>query len=376
MKQRPVRIGMVGYQFMGRAHSHAYRDVGFYFRPQLTPVLQAVCGRSEDAVREAASRLGFAEYETDWRRLVERPDIDVIDIVTPNDTHAQIAQAAAATGKHVLCEKPLATTVDDAGAMHDAVVRAGVSHMVCHNYRFAPAVQFAKRLIDEGRLGRIHHIRAHYLQDWLLNPAAPMTWRMRRDVTGTGALGDIGAHIVDLARFLVGEFKTVTGSLRTIVSQRPLFDESGTGMVDVDDATMFLARFACGAEGVFEATRFAGGNRNANRFEVNGEHGSLRWDLENMNVLEVYFTDDESGLQGFRRINCTERDHPYAGAYWPPGHIIGYEHTFINLVSEFLDAIAKGESPHPNFGDGLRNQQVLAAVERSAASGSWETVET
>lgn len=369
-----VGIGMVGYKFMGKAHAHAYRDVPFYFNPAVTPQLIAVSGRTAADVEAAAARLGFAQWETDWHRLLIRDDIDVMDIVTPNNTHAEIAIAAATAGKHILCEKPLANSVAQAQAMLDAAEAAGVTHMVCHNYRFAPAVQMAHRLIMEGRLGRIHHIRAQYLQDWLLDPSAPMTWRMRKEVTGSGALGDIGAHIIDLARFLIGEFEAVTGSLQTFVAQRPLADEPGTGEVDVDDATAFLARFQNGALGVFEATRFAGGNRNGNRFEVNGERGSLRWNLEDMNVLEVYFTDDETGLQGFRRINCTEAVHPYAGAYWPPGHIIGYEHTFINLITEFLRGIATGTSPQPNFHDGVRNQLVLAAVERSAATGRWEQV--
>lgn len=374
MSKRTVRIGMIGYKFMGRAHSHAYRDVPFYFHSGVTPILQVVCGRDETGVQAAAHELGFAEWETDWRRLVARDDIDVIDIVTPNHTHAEIAVAAAEAGKHVLCEKPLAMTGAEAKAMLAAAERTKVTHMVCHNYRFAPAVQYAKKLIDEGRLGRIHHIRAQYLQDWLLDPAAPMAWRMQKSVTGSGALGDIGAHMIDLARFLVGEVDAVTGTLQTFVRERPLADGSGMGEVDVDDATAFLARFGNEVLGVFEATRFAGGNRNANRFEVNGEIGSLRWNLEQMNELEVYFTSDEPGLQGFRRIHCTESVHPYAGAYWPPGHIIGYEHTFVNLVSEFLAGIAAGTSPAPNFSDGVRSQLVLAAVERSAATGRWESV--
>ncbi|MDA8351588.1 MAG: Gfo/Idh/MocA family oxidoreductase [Firmicutes bacterium] len=369
--KRQVRVGMVGYKFMGKAHSHAYRDLPFFFEPEAVPVLQAVAGRDRDGVEAAANQLGWASTETDWRRLIERDDIDLIDIVTPNYLHAEIAIAAAEAGKHILCEKPLALTVAEARRMARAAEQAGTVHMVCHNYRFAPAVQFAKKLIDDGRLGRIYHIRAQYLQDWIMDPNFPLVWRQRKEVTGSGALGDIGAHILDLARFLVGEFTAVTGMMETFIKERPQAEDDVRGEVDVDDATAFLARFENGAMGVFEATRFAGGNRNGNRFEINGEKGSIRWDLENMNNLEVYLEEDEKGMQGFRTIHCTEEVHPYAGAYWPPGHIIGYEHTFINLFSELMKGIAKGYSPSPNFADGLRNQMVLEGVERSAQSGGW-----
>lgn len=366
-----VRVGMIGYQFMGKAHTHAYRDVPFYFGSETKPVLQAIAGRHEEAVRKAADEMGWRSYETDWRRLIEREDIDLIDIVTPNNTHAEMAIAAAEAGKHVICEKPLAMTVEEAERMAEAVKRNNVVHMVSHNYRFAPAVQVTKQLIDGGRLGKIHHIRAQYLQDWLADPKAPMAWRLRKEVTGSGALGDIGAHIIDLARFLVGEFKEISGMMQTFVKNRPFEDREGMGEVDVDDAAAFLARFENGAFGVFEATRFAGGNRNGNRFEINGEKGSIRWDLEKLNELEVYFADDETGLQGFRTISCTEEAHPYAGAYWPPGHIIGYEHTFINLMSELMKGISEGYAPSPNFDDGLNNQMVLDAVARSANEKRW-----
>jgi predicted dehydrogenase len=370
---------MVGYKFMGRAHSHAYRDLSFFFHLGVEPVLQAISGRDEAGVRAAAEQLGWASYETDWRRLIERDDIDVIDIGTPNHTHAEIAIAAAQAGKHVICEKPLALNLADARRMLEAVEAAGVVHMVCHNYRFAPAVQWAKRLIESGRLGRIHHVRAAYLQDWLLDPEHPMDWHLTKETAGSGALGDIGSHIIDLARFLVGEIAEVVGVQSTFVQRRPYPKsqpgQPAEGEVTVDDATAFLARFNDGALGVFEATRFAGGNRNKNRFEINGEKGSIRWDLERMNELEVYFTDDEEGLQGFRTINCTEPAHPYAGAYWPPGHIIGYEHTFLNLLSEFFQGVRDGRAVRPNFVDGVRNQAVMEAVEKSVASGRWESVE-
>ncbi|REK59583.1 MAG: dehydrogenase [Geobacillus sp.] len=381
MGKKQVRIGMVGYKFMGKAHSHAFRDIPFFFDTDAVPVLQAVAGRDEQQVKQAAEKLGWASYETDWRCLIERDDIDVIDIVTPNHTHAEIAIAAAKAGKHVICEKPLALTLEQSLEMLEAVNKAGVVHMVCHNYRFAPAVQFAKQLIDQGKLGKIYHIRATFLQDWLMDPGFPLIWRLKKEISGSGTLGDIGTHIIDLARFLVGEFSEVIGMMETFIKKRPLGDmdihlkgrgESGKwGEVDVDDAVAFLARFENGALGVFEATRFSRGNRAGNRFEINGERGSIRWDMENMNNLQVYLEDDERGLQGFRTINCTEVEHPYASAYWPAGHIIGYEHTFINLLFEMMNGIAGGYSPVPNFEDGVRNQAVLEAVERSSQTGKW-----
>ncbi|MBS4218680.1 Gfo/Idh/MocA family oxidoreductase [Bacillus sp. FJAT-49711] len=382
--KKKVRIGMVGYKFMGKAHSHAYRDLPFYFDCDVEPVLQAVAGRDEEGVKEAAEKMGFATYETDWRRLIEREDIDLIDIVTPNNTHAEIAIAAAEAGKHILCEKPLALTLEDAQRMYNAVKKNNVIHMICHNYRFAPAIQFAKKLIQEGRLGKIYHMRATYLQDWIMDPKFPSVWRLKKEVTGSGALGDIAAHSIDMARFLVGEFEEVTGMMETFIKERPVADSSGglsaksesTVMeeVDVDDASAFLVRFENGAMGVFEATRFAGGNRNGNRFEINGSKGSIRWDMEQMNNLEVYFADDEDGLQGFRNITCTEEHHPFAGAYWPAGHIIGYEHTFINLMTELIKGISEGNSPSPNFEDGIRNQEILTAIEKSVETRGWVNV--
>jgi predicted dehydrogenase len=308
----------------------------------------------------------------------------MIDIVTPNNTHVEIAIAAAEAGKHILCEKPLALTVEDAERMLEAVKKSGVIHMICHNYRFVPAVQYAKKLIDAGKIGKIRHFRAHYLQDWLMDPKFPLAWRMRKEITGSGALGDIAAHSIDLARFLVGDIKEVVGMMETFIKERPVGEMSGglsgkvesteMGNVDVDDTTAFLARFESGVLGVFEASRFAGGNRNGNRFEINGEKGSIRWDMENMNNLEVYFSDDEAGCQGYRTISCTEEHHPYAGAYWPAGHIIGYEHTFINLAHEMINGIAEGKNPTPNFEDGVKNQKVLFAIEDSVRNKGWTIV--
>ncbi|WP_085524573.1 Gfo/Idh/MocA family protein [Tuberibacillus sp. Marseille-P3662] len=384
MGGKDIRVGMVGYQMMGKAHSHAYRDVPFYFDTDATPKLQAIAGRDEEKVASAASKMGWSSYETDWRRLIERDDIDLIDIVTPNNTHADIAIAAAEAGKHVICEKPLGLTLEQSQKMLDAVKKTGVVNMICHNYRFAPAVQWAKQLIDEGRLGKIYHIRATFLQDMLMDPNFPLIWRLKKDVAGSGTLGDLGAHIIDLARFLVGELSEVTGMTETFIKKRPLggmtsnlkpeIESHEYGDVTVDDAVAFLARFENGALGTFEATRYARGNRAGNRFEINGEKGSVRWDMENMNNLQVYLEDDERGLQGFRTINCTEEEHPFAGNYWPAAHIMGYEHTFINLMSELMNGIAKGDSPEPHFEDGVKNQAVLEAVETSAREGQWVDV--
>ncbi|PWU70209.1 Gfo/Idh/MocA family protein [Gracilibacillus dipsosauri] len=381
MTSKPVRIGMIGYQFMGKAHSHAYRDLPFYFDNPLKPELKVIAGRNEEAVKEAQEKMGWESYETDWRKVVERDDIDVIDIVTPNHTHAEIAIAAAEAGKHIITEKPLALTVEEAEQMLAAVKKNGVKHMICHNYRFAPAVQFAKKLIEQGKLGRIFHYRAHYLQDFIIDPSFPLVWRLKKEVSGSGALGDIGAHSIDLARFLIGEFTEIVATMETFIKERPIGEMTGglsakgdstkMGEVTVDDAVAFLARFENGALGTFEATRFANGNRNKNKFEINGEKGSVRWDMENMNNLELYLASDEEGEQGFRLINCTEEVHPYVGAYWPAGHIIGYEHTFIHLIDEFFRGIAEDYQPAPNFEDGVQNQKLLDAIEQSAEERRW-----
>ncbi|SER67285.1 Predicted dehydrogenase [Gracilibacillus ureilyticus] len=380
-RNKSIRIGMIGYQFMGKAHSHAYRDLPFYFDNPLKPELKVIAGRNESAVKEAQEKFGWESYETDWLKVIERDDIDVIDIVTPNHTHAEIAIAAAEAGKHIITEKPLALTVDEAQKMLEAVKKNNVKHMICHNYRFVPAVQFAKKLIEEGKIGRVFHYRANYLQDFIIDPNFPLVWRLKKEVSGSGALGDIGAHSLDLARFLIGEFSEVTATMETFIKQRPIGemtgglsakgDSSKMGEVTVDDAVAVIARFENGALGTFEATRFAGGNRNKNKFEINGKKGSIRWDMENMNNLEVYFADDAEGEQGFRLINCTEETHPYAGAYWPAGHIIGYEHTFIHLIDEFLRGIAGDYQPAPNFEDGVKNQILLEAIEKSAEERRW-----
>jgi predicted dehydrogenase len=372
---REVNVALIGYNFMGRAHSNAYRQVGPFLAPSLTPRMKVLCGRDGKAVRAAARRLGWEETATDWKAVVARPDIDLVDVSTPGDSHAAIAIAAAKAGKAVLCEKPLANSVRQAEAMLAAVRKAGVVNMVCHNYRRAPAVMLARQLIDAGELGRIYHYRGTYLQDWIVDPQLPLLWRFQKKHAGSGALGDIGAHSVDLARFLVGEITEVAGDLKTFIKQRPLLDNPRRkGRVTVDDAAIALARFANGAIGTIEGSRVAPGRKNYNRFEINGSKGSLAFDLERMNELELYSTSDAPRTQGFRTILATDPQHPYVKAWWPPGHILGYEHTFTHTVYDLLQGMARGRSPKPDFEDGLRNQKVLAAWEKAARSRRWERV--
>ena len=380
-------VGMVGYAFMGAAHSHAWRSVNRFFDLPATVDMTAVAGRNPEAVAAAADKLGWASYETDWKSLLTRDDIDIVDVCTPGDTHAEIAIAALEAGKHVLCEKPLANTVEEATAMAKAAEAArakGVRSMVAFNYRRVPALAYARQLIAAGRLGTIRHVRARYLQDWIVDPSFPLVWRLRRDRAGSGALGDIGAHIVDLAQYLTGDrIGSVSALLETFVKERPLPEASSglsasggteTGDVTVDDAALFLARFAGGAVATFEATRFATGRKNAMAIEVNGSDGSLFFDFESMNELWFHDHTIDAVEAGFRRILATEPDHPYVAAWWPPGHVLGFEHTFTHEVRDFVEAVATGVDPTPSFADGLAVQQVLAAVETSAASGRWVEV--
>jgi predicted dehydrogenase len=378
-----IGVGLVGYKFMGRSHSNAYRQVAPFFPDvALKPELTAVCGRDAAAVQEFATQFGWRSHETDWKKLVTRDDIGLIDVSTPGDTHAPIAIAAAEQGKHVFCEKPLANTLAEARQMLAAVQKAGVVGMVNFNYRRVPAVQLAKKLIDEGRIGKIYHWRAVYLQDWIMDPNFPLVWRLNKDAAGSGTLGDLGAHIVDLARMLVGEISAITGLTETFIKQRPVLGATTSGLgaaagdqlgeVTVDDAALFLARFAGGAVGTFEVTRFANGRANYNSFEINGSKGSIQFNLERMNELNVLFSDDDPDVKGYRNVLVTDGGaHPYVGAWWPAGHIIGWEHTFTHGVYDLLNGIAKGTSPHADFEDGLRCQAILDAVERSAGSGNW-----
>lgn len=381
MSDRTVGVGMVGHAFMGRVHSQAWRSVGAFFDLPVTPVMAVLAGRSKERAAAAAARLGWASVETDWRELVKRDDVQIVDICTPGDSHAEIAIAALAAGKHVICEKPLANTVAEAEAMAEAAAGAPGRSMVAFNYRRVPAVALARRFVADGRLGEIRHVRAVYLQDWIVDPEFPLVWRLQRDRAGSGALGDIGAHIIDTAQFITGQrIVGVSALTETFVKERPLAGESeglggsrteARGPVTVDDAAVFIGRLSGGALASFEATRFATGRKNALRVEVNGSLGSLAFDFEAMNELWVHEQGGDDG--GFRRILVTEASHPYAGAWWPPGHGLGYEHTFTHEVKDFLEAIGRGTDPSPSFADGLRVQRVLAAVEQSAADGSRYT---
>ncbi len=382
---RELGVGLVGYAFMGAAHSQAWRTAPAFFDLPLKPRLQAICGRNEAAATEVAQRFGWESVETDWHALLTRDDIDIIDICTPGNTHAEIAVAALEAGKHVLCEKPLANTVAEAEAMAAAAAEAakhGVRAMVGFTYRRAPAVSFARQLVASGRIGQIRHVRGQYLQDWLTDENAPMSWRLDKSLAGSGALGDIGAHVIDMAQFVTGsDIVSVQGLMETFVTTRPLAGESATlggtstadaerGPVTVDDAAAFTARFADGAVGVFEATRFATGRKNALRLEVNGTLGSVAFDFEDMNVLEFFDATEDAEVGGFRRIMVTEAAHPYIAAWWPPGHGLGYEHGFTHQVVDLVTDIAKGAEPAPSFSDGLAVQRVLEAVEASAADGT------
>ncbi|MFW5697995.1 MAG: Gfo/Idh/MocA family protein [Fimbriimonadaceae bacterium] len=384
MAKKTITVGLIGYQFMGKAHSNAYRQVGRYFDIPYDVRMKTICGRTEDAVRGAAHEYGWEGYETDWRKVIEDPEIDIIDIVTPGNTHAEMAIAAAEAGKIVFCEKPIGNTLREAQDMYDAVQKAGVPSAVFHNYRKAPALSLAKRMIEEGKLGDLYHFRAVYLQDFIVDPDFPMIWRLDKDVAGSGTLGDLGAHLIDSARFLVGEFAQVSGQMKTFIKQRPtgakMAGKLGAGVtagsqemaeVTVDDTTSFLAQFQNGVMGTFESSRFATGRKNHKCVEVNGSKGSVVFNLERMNELEYYNAEDPEDYHGFRTIQATEANHPYMENYWPVAHIIGYEHTFLHVVADALNAIHKGEPCAPDFGDGLANQKVLDAVEKSSESGQW-----
>jgi predicted dehydrogenase len=380
-------IGLVGYAFMGAAHSQAWRSAPRFFDLPLHPEMTVLCGRNAAAVDTAASKLGWSEVETDWRKLLSRDDVQLIDICTPGDSHAEIAIAALEAGKHVLCEKPLANTVAEATAMAAAAAKAasnGVRSMVGFTYRRVPAIALARQLVADGKIGTVRHVRAQYLQDWIADPEAPLSWRLDKEKAGSGALGDIGAHIVDLTQYITGDrISEISGQLETFVKERPVAAEhsglagtAGTerGPVTVDDAAIFLARFGSGALGVFEATRFATGRKNSIRIEINGSAGSLAFDFEDMNLLHYYDAGEDSRTAGFRRILATEPVHPYVAAWWPPGHLLGYEHAFTHQVVDLVTAVAEGHDPLPSFADGLQVQRVLAAVEDSSNTRQWQEI--
>ena len=368
---------------MGAAHSQGWRVAPRFFDLPLRPEMTVLVGRDAAGVEASAEKWGWAECSTDWRTVIARDDIDIVDIVTPGASHAEIAIAALEAGKHVLCEKPLANTVAEAEAMTDAATRAlahGVQSMVGFTYRRVPAVSFARQLVAEGRIGRVRQVRASYLQDWLADPESPLSWRLDKELAGSGALGDIGAHAVDLAQFITGlTLTSVSGTLETLVTERPVLAASsgiagiageGRGPVTVDDVAVFTGRFDDGTLGTFEASRFATGRKNSLRIEVSGETGALAFDLEDLNALQFYDATTDAATQGFSKIFVTEPQHPYISAWWPAGHTLGYEHGFAHQAKDFVEGIATGTAPSPSFADGLQVQRALDAVAASSGNGS------
>ena len=375
---KTLRVGLIGYRFMGRAHSNAWRQAPRFFPLKANIELHTLAGRNTSGVQAARAQLGWQHATTDWREIVESPLIDIVDIGAPNHLHAEIAIAAARNGKHILCEKPLALNVKQAEAMLAAAQKAKVVHMVCHNYRRIPAIALAKKLMGEGALGRIFHFHARYAQDWLVDQEFPINWRLQKETSGSGANGDINAHIIDLGRYLAGEFKEICGLLNTFVAERPLADAPVKGVrkmgkVSVDDAAMFIGRMENGVVANLEATRYALGRKNHIEIEINGGKGSIHFDFEDMNRLKFYNGEDPKDRQGFRDILVTQRDgvQPYVANWWPPGHGIGYEHTFVHAVVDFVNACVERKPVQPTFEDGLKNQRVLAAVEESSRTGKW-----
>lgn len=365
-------IGMLGYAFMGKAHSNAFRTIPYMMYPPVAiPRMVGIAGRSKSAVEEAAKRYGYENAYTDWRDLINNPDIQVFDNGGPNDAHAEPCIAAAEAGKHVFCEKPLARTAEEAKTMLDAVQKAGVKHMVAYNYRFVPAIVLARNLIASGQLGRIFHFRAVYLQDWIIDPDFPMTWRFSKAVAGSGSLGDLGSHSLDIGRFLVGEPTKVMAMTKTFIEDRP-DGQGGRTKVDVDDAVTALLEFENGALGTVEATRFANGHRNGNMWEINAENGSIRFNLERLNELDVYWADGRKETMGFTNVLVSEPHHPYWANWWPAGHIIGWEHTFVHEFHHFFDAIINNKEVAPygaDFVDGYKNAVICDAIVESAQSG-------
>ena len=383
-----MRVAMIGHGFMGAAHSQGWRVAPRFFELGTFPEMSLLVGRNAATVAADGERWGWAETSVDWRAAIARDDIDVIDIVTPGDSHAEIAIAALEAGKHVLCEKPLANTVPEAEAMAAAAEKAlthGVFAMTGFTYRRVPAATFARDLVAAGRIGTVQQVRASYLQDWLVDPTVPLAWRLQKEYAGSGALGDIGAHAIDLAQFITGmNLTSVSGILDTIIKERPILESTvglgGTGgselgPVTVDDVALFTGRFDSGVLGIFEATRFATGRKNALRIEVSGSEGAIAFDLEDLNSLQFYDRRAPSTEQGFTKILVTEPEHPYIPAWWPAGHMLGYEHGFAHQAKDFVEALVAGSQPTPSFADGLQVQRVLGAIEDSSANGSaWTPI--
>jgi predicted dehydrogenase len=376
---KDVGVGVLGYAFMGKAHTNGYKKMSmFFYPPPARPRLVALCGRTEEALAEAAKRFGFETYYTDWKDLIKDERIQLVDNCLPNNMHAEPCIAAVEAGKHVICEKPLAGTLKEARAMYEAAERAGVKHMTAFNYRFIPALRLARNLIDEGYIGRILQFRAAYLQEWIMDPNFPLVWRLRKSIAGSGALGDLGAHIVDLARFLVGDVVSICGMTETFVKERPLQDDpKKRGKVDVDDAFIAMVRFKNGAIGSLESSRFCAGRKNYQRIEVHGTDGSISFNLERLNELDVYSKKDQDDRMGFRNIMVTESVHPFMERWWPHGHIIGWEHTFVHEIYHLIDCIVNDKPVSPmggTFYDGLKCQEILNAIEESSEKGKWVTV--
>lgn len=377
---KKLGVALIGYELMGRVHSRAYQDVEMFFSSPVTPVRTIICGRHEPALRRAQQTLQWYQYETDWTKVVQREDIDIVDICTPVHLHRDMAVAAAKNGKHILCEKPLAMNAQEAKEMLEVAQENQVKHMVMFNYRRVPAIHLAKRIIEEGRIGKVYHFRAHYLQDWLIEPSFPLTWRLKKEQAGSGVSGDLGSHVVDLARYLVGEFEEVQGIDETFTKERDVVDNTGRRAgtkeaVNVDDATLFISRFTNGALGVFEVSRVAGGRKNYGYIEINGSRGSVIFNFERMNELKFFSRDDPSHLQGFRNILVTEKEHSFMKNWWHPGLVIGYEEAFVHSIYDFLRCLHEDRIPEPNFLDGLRCHQVLDAVNKSIQERHWVSVE-
>ena len=381
-----LRVAMIGYGFMGKVHSHAWRSINHFFPDAPKIEMTVICGRSVDALEEARIKFGWKEAESDWKKVIARQDIDIVDVCTAGDSHEEIAVAALKAGKHVICEKPLANNVREASVMAEVAREASkksIKSMVAFNYRRVPALAVAKQFIESGKLGTIYHVRANYLQDWIIDPEFPLVWRLDKKLAGSGALGDIAAHIIDASYFLTGsKITSVSGQLKTFIKERPLpgaytgltaGSSSGRGTVTVDDTAVFTANFDNGAIGTFEATRFAAGRKNAMSIEVNGSKGSIYFNFEDMNELLFHDHTHPSSEAGFRKILATDGSQPYVAAWWPPGHIIGYEHTFTHEIYDFVISIKNGTNPSPSFEDGLYVQRVLDAVESSAGSNSQLT---
>jgi predicted dehydrogenase len=377
MTKKSLRIGLIGCGFMGRTHSNGYNRIkNFFPELQYQPVLKAVCARREDRAKEFAAQWGYESWETDWKKLIARDDIDAIDICTPNDTHAEIAIAAAAKGKMILCEKPLSRTLEEGQKMVDAIEKAKVPNTIWYNYRRLPAVTLAKNLIESGKLGKIFHYRANFLQDWTISPELPQggegLWRLDVEAAGSGVTGDLLAHCIDTAMWLNGAITDVSAVTETFIKERVHTASGKVQKVGIDDACIFHCHFKNGSLGLFESTRYARGHKALYTFEINGEHASIRWDLHDLNRLEYFDHRDDSIVRGWRSILVTDGDQPFMKRWWVPGLIIGYEHSFIHQAADFLHSLEKGEPCHPTFRDALETQKVCAAVIDSASSRSWK----